>query len=76
MRIKVNGEEKETVSLFVSQLLEELSIDPRPVAIEYNREILPKKDYQTTILNDGDQLEIVWFVSGGDSVKSFMKSWE
>jgi len=63
--IKVNGEEKETVSMFVSEFLEELSIDPRPVAIELNREILPKKDYKTTILNDGDQLEIVWFVSGG-----------
>jgi sulfur carrier protein len=36
-----------------------------PIAVELNRSILKKNEYQTTFLAEGDQLEIVWFVGGG-----------
>ncbi|MDD2337652.1 MAG: sulfur carrier protein ThiS [Geobacteraceae bacterium] len=39
--------------------------DPRPIAVELNCAILAKKNYRTTFLLEGDQLEIAWFVGGG-----------
>ena len=35
------------------------------IAVEKNGEILPKSEYDTTYLNDGDKIEIVSFVGGG-----------
>jgi len=63
--IVVNGEQKEIGPLSVLGLLELLEIDPRRVAVELNLEILPKPDYATTNLQDGDRIEIVQFVGGG-----------
>jgi sulfur carrier protein len=63
--IVVNGEQKEIGPLSVLGLLEMLEIDPRRVAVELNLEILPKPDYATTTLQDGDRIEIVQFVGGG-----------
>ena len=63
--IVVNGEQKEIGPLSVLGLLEMLEIDPRRVAVELNLEILPKPDYATTALEDGDRIEIVQFVGGG-----------
>jgi len=63
--IVVNGEQKEIGPLSVLGLLEMLEIDPRRVAVELNLEILPKPDYATTALQDGDRIEIVQFVGGG-----------
>jgi thiamine biosynthesis protein ThiS len=65
MKIVVNGEEKVVDSTTVQQLLESLAIDPRRVAVEHNRSILPKKAYDSTPLAAGDSLEIVHFVGGG-----------
>jgi sulfur carrier protein len=65
MEIVINGEARTTEPMSVLQLLEQLSIDPRRVAVELNRDILPKADYAATSLNDGDALEIVHFVGGG-----------
>ena len=65
MKILVNGEEKITASMSVYDFLLTIECDPRPIAVELNRAILAKNDYQTTFLLEGDQLEIVWFVGGG-----------
>jgi sulfur carrier protein len=65
MNIVVNGEPMSIESLSVQGLLERLNIDPRRVAVELNIDILPKPDYETTMLKDGDSLEIVHFVGGG-----------
>lgn len=65
MQIVVNGEQKEMGPLSVLGLLESLEIDPRRVAVELNLEIVPKPDYATTVLQDGDRIEIVQFVGGG-----------
>jgi sulfur carrier protein len=65
MEIIVNGEKKPVSPMCVLKYLESLGIDPRLVAVECNLEILPKSDYETTILKDGDRLEIVQFVGGG-----------
>lgn len=65
MEIIVNGEPRSTRTLSVRQLLENLGIDPRRVAVELNSAILPKSDYENSTLNDGDRIEIVHFVGGG-----------
>ncbi|MDD2334980.1 MAG: sulfur carrier protein ThiS [Geobacteraceae bacterium] len=65
MVILVNGERKEVGPLSVLGLLEMLEIDPKRVAVELNLEILPKPDFATTTLQDGDRVEIVQFVGGG-----------
>lgn len=65
MNITVNGEAAAIEQLSVQNYLESLGIDPRRVAVELNREILPKADYPGTLLKDGDTLEIVQFVGGG-----------
>lgn len=65
MKIIVNGEETAISSMSVHEYLRMLDVDPRPLAVELNREILPKKDYKTTMLAEGDRMEIIWFVGGG-----------
>ena len=47
------------------QLLEQLDLDGRHVAVELNREILPHEDHTSRLLEDNDSLEIVTFVGGG-----------
>ncbi|MEQ8664321.1 MAG: sulfur carrier protein ThiS [Rhodospirillales bacterium] len=66
MQITVNGESRtldDAVTL--EQLLGEIGLDARKVAVERNREIVPKSTYGDTVLGDGDALEIVHFIGGG-----------
>lgn len=66
MRVRVNGEVRETASdATVATLLASLGIDPRKVAVERNREIVPKSLYTSTRLGSDDALEVVQFVGGG-----------
>ena len=65
MEIIINGESRAISPIAVSQLLAELAIDPRRVAVELNLDILPKSSYEATLLSDGYRLEIVHFVGGG-----------
>jgi len=61
----MNGETVSIAALSVQDYLLSLGIDPRRVAVELNREILPKGAYPGTSLKDGDSIEIVHFVGGG-----------
>jgi sulfur carrier protein len=65
LQIVVNGESKSIDTGTVRQFLESLAIDPVRVAVELNQEILPKGEYASTLLQDGDRIEIVHFVGGG-----------
>lgn len=66
MRLTVNGEVREAPDqATLSQLLASLGIEPGRVAIERNREIAPRSQWNAIRLEDGDQLEIVQFVGGG-----------
>jgi len=66
MNIILNGEQKTVENgASVAALLEGLSLDARKVAVERNREIIPKSQYAETLLGDGDALEIVHFIGGG-----------
>jgi sulfur carrier protein len=63
--IAINGESRSVSARTVKELLESLDIDPKRVAVELNMEILPKADYFTRTIADGDRIEIVHFVGGG-----------
>lgn len=65
MQITVNGENKIITEMSLLQFLESLGINPRGVAVELNTDIVSRTAYETTILRDGDRMEIVHFVGGG-----------
>jgi thiamine biosynthesis protein ThiS len=65
MKIKVNGEDKETQSETILQLLKELDIVPERVAVEVNLRIIKRADFENYKLHNGDTIEIVYFVGGG-----------
>jgi sulfur carrier protein len=66
MRLFINGEEKALAdSLTLVQLIEQLGMKGDRVAVELNREIVPRAQWTETLLTDGDRLEIVHFVGGG-----------
>ena len=68
MVITLNGERHELSSpLSVSELLSHLKIDPRRVAVEHNLVVLKRATFDSTIVREGDQIEIVNFVGGGDA---------
>jgi thiamine biosynthesis protein ThiS len=47
------------------QLLEELGIDRRLVAVAHNGDVIPRDQYENVVLHDGDRVEIVRMVGGG-----------
>ncbi|MDH4226917.1 MAG: sulfur carrier protein ThiS [Deltaproteobacteria bacterium] len=66
MKIKLNGKEETIESgLTVEGLLKRFSIGADAIAVEINREIVPKRTHAAVILNDGDKVEIVKMVGGG-----------
>ena len=66
MKIILNGEERLLEnSPTLGQLVEQLGMKADRVAIERNRNIVPRNDWPTTLIQDGDRLEIVHFVGGG-----------
>ncbi|MEM6900542.1 MAG: sulfur carrier protein ThiS [Pseudomonadota bacterium] len=66
MQIHINGEEHcIDQGTTLAALVQTLGSDPRGIAIERNLEIVPKSEHATTVLEDGDQLEVVQFVGGG-----------
>jgi len=64
--IVVNGQPRELDRpLTVAELLKQLEIPPRGVAIEVNLQIVPRARHAEYVLADGDRLEIVSLVGGG-----------
>jgi thiazole synthase len=69
LRLSLNGEPREFTSpLTVEALLQHLSLDPRKVAVERNLEIVPRSTYAAVDLSEGDRLEIVHFIGGGNDM--------
>ena len=66
MKLIVNGEDREFSSIStISALLEQLGMKPDRVAVELNRDLVPRERWEKTNLSNGDKLEIVHFVGGG-----------
>ncbi len=70
LRIMLNGDPYEVAGpLTVSQLLARLDIDARRVAVEHNLAIVKRAAYNSVVVGDGDQVEVVNFVGGGSDVR-------
>ncbi|HXY78200.1 MAG TPA: sulfur carrier protein ThiS [Candidatus Acidoferrales bacterium] len=65
MNLTINGETQISSAETLGALVEGLGMKPDRVAIELNREIVPRDQWPQTPLHDGDRLEIVHFVGGG-----------
>jgi len=73
MNLTINGEERILSAGTVSALVEQLGMKSDRVAIELNREIVPRERWAETALQDGDRLEIVHFVGGGTRGRSSVR---
>jgi thiamine biosynthesis protein ThiS len=67
MNLIINGETQAFAGQTLGMLVESLGMKPDRVAIELNREIIPRERWPQTDLHDGDRLEIVHFVGGGSA---------
>ena len=66
MKLQINGDDREFSSpLSLASLLQQMALQADRVAVELNRNIVPRDQWTKTALNEGDQLEIVHFVGGG-----------
>ena len=66
MEIRLNGECREIPeSLNVIQLLEFFALPSERVAVERNRSIVPKANWESVAIHSGDEIEVVHFVGGG-----------
>lgn len=64
--ITVNGNEISlTLPMTLSEYLEQNQYKLSRIAVELNGNIIPKSEYASVSLNDGDHLEVVSFVGGG-----------
>jgi thiazole synthase len=66
LSLTVNGEPRRSVAVTVAELVNEIGLKPEKVAVELNGTIVPRSTLADAPLNDGDVLEIVHFVGGGD----------
>ncbi len=66
MKIQLNGQEKQFDSpLTVGALLEQLGLIGHRVAVEVNREIVPRSRHAELMLRDDDRVEVVRAIGGG-----------
>ena len=63
--VMINGESVQAEGLTVMQYLLQEKLNPQTVAVMLGDDILPKGRYDSTVLADGDELEVVGFVGGG-----------
>lgn len=66
MKVFINGESKEIADeVNLIELLDEFSLPQERIAVELNKEVVRKKDWETIRVKDADKIEIVHFVGGG-----------
>ncbi len=75
LTVTVNGESRRTAARTVAELVRELKLDPAKVAVERNGTITPRSALGGVALAEGDILEIVHFVGGGDHPPAGEDSW-
>ena len=66
MHVSVNGEDYQLPeALTVAELVERVGLSNQRIALEVNREIVPRSEYGETKLHEGDRVEIVRAIGGG-----------
>ena len=68
----MNGDSKElTEGASLADLITQLDLPAQRIAVEHNRTVVRRSQWDSTVLGDGDRVEIVHFVGGGTSSNSF-----
>jgi sulfur carrier protein len=65
MQVKINGKPEEVASGTVLDLLKLKKIEPQMVAVEVNDKVLEREHLGVTPLNEGDQVEFLFYMGGG-----------
>lgn len=66
MKVFINGEIKEfDAEINLQKLLKSLSLPTERIAVELNKQVVRRKDWENTTLNETDKIEIIHFVGGG-----------
>lgn len=66
MKVFINGETKEIAKqVNLLELLKQFSLPQERIAIELNKEVVRKKDWEKVLVKEADKIEIVHFVGGG-----------
>lgn len=66
MRVTVNGQTREVPpGTTLAELVKQLNVRTDRIAAERNLKVVPKAQYEATVLQEGDKLEVVSFVGGG-----------
>jgi len=65
IEVQLNGEQRMVSARTVAELVIELGLQQRMIAIECNLEVVPKSQYDTTLLKAGDRIELVHMIGGG-----------
>ena len=64
--LTINGDEREfSDEMAVSSLLDELDLGEKPVVVELNRQAFSPSEFESQILKNGDELEIITIAAGG-----------
>ncbi len=65
MKIQLNGETRDVAAKTVADLIAELGLETRMLAVERNMEVVAKSAYDDTVLKENDRVEIVHMIGGG-----------
>jgi len=65
MQIQLNGEDTQVAAANLADLVVELGLEQRMIAIERNMEVVPKSEYAGTQLEESDRIELVHMIGGG-----------
>ncbi|MBA2737051.1 MAG: sulfur carrier protein ThiS [Pyrinomonadaceae bacterium] len=66
MKVYINGETKEIpAEINLAELLKHLALPQERIAIELNKEVVRKKDWENIKVGDADKIEVIHFVGGG-----------
>jgi len=63
--IHINGEDRAVRAGTLAELVAEMGLEKRMIAIECNLEVVPKSQYDSTVLKNGDRIELVHMIGGG-----------
>ena len=66
MEIRLNGQTREVADgITISRLLDDLKLQPLRVAVQVNMDIIKRERYGEVVLQPGDTVEVLTFMSGG-----------
>ena len=65
MQVKINGKVEDIPNGTVLDLLKSKKIEPQMVAVEVNDKVLDREHLATTALNEGDHVELLFYMGGG-----------